>query len=398
MKGWKLLLIGVVGHLIFQLGPTIPRVWENRSGRDFASYYYALQATQQGIDPYDSAALGKLAEAEKTRKTVNPYFYPPPFLVTVYWSKWMSLQSSYRLMLGINELLLVATLWVLAVGFEVSLPMVVLLLVAWSPIPDHAVMGQANLLALLPALLGIWWSRKHAVAGGVMVGVAGMMKMSPALFLLYFAMQRRWKAMAASVGTAVALSLAALPLVPLSQQIRFYIEILPGFGTGDYNGLTVPITLPGNHSWPDLLNRAFPGEGGLLSPTAHLISNLSLLLSLAAWMFWFRDPQKNIRQEALATGALSILMVMLPVYTYEHHLVFLLLAVGAVGTAANTRSRKIWFGICFFFLGWPLEWLRGLQHLLPSFAMHPSGKANSWRRSAFYGCLRVGIGRMRLAG
>ena len=370
MKPRYILLLGVLAHLLLQLGPIWPDVRDNRSGRDFASYYYALQATSHDMDPYNTGQLTQLAEADGTRHSVNPYFYPPPFLFTMVWASGLDLHAAYVGMLFVNELLLAACLGVMVLGFEVSLPVVALILAAWTPIPDHARMGQANLLALLPALLGLWAARRRESLGGALIGVAGMLKMSPALFLIHLAMQRRWKAVAAAVGTAVALSLAALPLVPLDQQIRFYTRILPGFGTGDYNGLTVPITLPANHSWPDLLNRAFPSGGDLLSPTAQALSNVSLLGSLALWAWWFRGPQPP-RQEALALGALSLLMVALPVYTYEHHLVFLILMAGAVGTAATTVRRKILFGICFFFLAWPLDWLRAAQHVLPRFLNAP---------------------------
>lgn len=370
MKPRTYLLIGLVAHLLFQVGPTVEEVRRNQSGRDFASYYYALQVTSQGGDPYNTAALSEMARAEGTRKSVNPYFYPPPFLLSMLWAGPLSLHTAYLGSLLANELLLAGCMAVMILGFEVSLPVAGLILAAWTPIPDHARMGQANLLALLPALLGIYAARRREVLGGVMVGIAGMLKMSPALFLIHLALQRRWKAVGAAVVTAVGLSLAALPVVSLPLQIRFYREILPGFGTGDYNGLTVPITLPANHSWPDLLNRVFPSGGDLLSPTAQLLSNLSLLAGLAGWAWWFRGKQTP-KQESLAVGALSILMVALPVYTYEHHLVFLILMVGAVGTAATTIQRKILFGLCFFFLGWPLNWLRAAQHALPSFMDAP---------------------------
>ena len=35
--------------------------------------------------------------------------------------------------------------------------------------------------------------------------------------------------------------------------------MLPTFATGHYHGLTVRISLPANHSIPDLLNQVWPG-------------------------------------------------------------------------------------------------------------------------------------------
>ena len=365
MKARYWLILGLAGHLFFQAVPAWKEVEGNRSGRDFASYYYALQVATAGGDPYDTEALEKLAKEERTRKMVHPFFYPPPFLLAMGWAKPLSLVTAYRLMLLFNELLLAGCLWTMYRGFSIGLPWIALLLCFWSPIPDNAWMGQANLLALLPTLAGLALARQRPVAGGILVGIAGMLKMSPALFLLHFALRRNWRAVFAGMGTAVALSVLALPLVGWDIQLHFYRDVLPGFSTGDYNGLSVPITLPANHSLPDLLNRAFPSGGDQLSGTARLLSQVALIVGLAGWAFWFRPrAAEPPEREALAIGALSLLSVMLPVYTYEHHLVFLLLAVAAVGQAATGKIRWIYAGT-FFFLAWPLAWLRGAQNMLP---------------------------------
>src|SRR6056300_1058504 len=46
----------------------------SRSGRDYASYHYAVQAVEQGKSPYRTENLDRLAQAEGTRKQVHPFF------------------------------------------------------------------------------------------------------------------------------------------------------------------------------------------------------------------------------------------------------------------------------------------------------------------------------------
>ena len=65
-------------------------------GRDYATYHYAVQEVWQGGDPYVTAALDQRARAEGTRATVFPYFYPPPFLLTMAWATPLSLADGYR--------------------------------------------------------------------------------------------------------------------------------------------------------------------------------------------------------------------------------------------------------------------------------------------------------------
>lgn len=358
MRSALLLLAGLVLHAVLQLGPAWDKVSSAKHGRDFASYYYALQVAADGGDPYDTHALDVAAREDRTRKSVHPYFYPPPFLLAIGWARPLSLHQAYVGMLLLNEALLFGCLFVLVRAFAVPVWVTTLLLATYTPIPDNAWMGQANLLALLPALLGLAAAPRRPVLGGVLVGVAGMLKMSPALFLLYWVLRRQWRPVFAAAATAAALSVLALPLVDLDAQLRFYTEVLPGFGVGDYHGLSIPISLPANHSVPDLFDRVwdFPNPRRL-SPEAHRASLAATVGLLALWAWRFRRPG----DEPAALGALTVLMVVLPVYTYEHHLVFLLLAIGAAATVAPA-----WLFLpAYFFLAWPLHWLRDAQAAFP---------------------------------
>lgn len=362
------LLLGLVLHLALQLRPAVDRVWNVRHGRDFASYYYAVQVAAEGHDPYVTARLDDAARRDRTRKTVNPYFYPPPFLLAMAWAIPLDLTTAYRVMLGLNELLLAGCLWLTWWRWKVASWAIALVLAAWSPIPDNAWMGQANLVALLPALAGLALADRRPVLGGALVGVAAMFKMSPALFLGWWLLRRRWMPVAAAIAAAVALSVLALPLVGWEAQLRFYREVLPGFGVGDYHGLSVPISLPANHSIPDLFDRLWPGPNPTrLSDAAVLASRLVTVALLALWAA--RVPRLDAGP---ALGALTVLMVVIPAYTYEHHLVFLLLPILV---AVSRGPPWAWVPI-FFFLAWPLEWLRWTQKQLPALD-------GWWRESKF---------------
>lgn len=375
-----LVVLGLLGHVFLQARPAWKKVSTGGGGRDFASYYYAAEVALDGGDPYDTEAMSAKAVAEHTRKSVHPFFYPPPFLFTVAWVGPMSLQTAYQTWFFVNELLLFAGLALGVWAFGVPLWAAALLLWTWSPIPDNAWMGQANLLALAPALAGLAIAEKRPVAGGLLVGVAAMLKMSPALFLGWWLIRGNWRAVGAAIATAVALSLAALSMVGPAATLRFYTEVLPGFSKGDYHGLKVPISLEANHSIPDLYNRLFPDPGPFLSIAAQRASMVTILLLLALWAWRARTATRP----AAALGALTVLMVATPVYTYEHHLVFLVVAMGtgagAVAEVGRVRWRDggragavgLWglLVITWFFMAWPLPWLREVQAALPE-ALRP---------------------------
>ena len=371
-----LLVVGLCGHVMLQAVPAWNSIHKAPSGRDFASYYYALQVAADGGNPYDTAAMEQVARGEHTRKQVHPFFYPPPFLAVVGWAKPLSLFAAYKASFWLNETALFGCLSIGVFYFGVPLWAVVALLWTWSPIPDNMWMGQANLWALFPALAGLALAERGRLkSGGVLVGLAAMLKMSPALFLLYWLIRRRWMAVGAAAVTAVVLSATMLPLVDLAAQKELYLTIPPGFSAGDYHGLSVPISLPANHSIPDLFDRAFPSSGRLLSDNARHASSLVALVLLAKWA-WFAH---KARSPNAALGALTVLMVAIPVYTYEHHLVFLLVAVGIAAGGVQAVAAEDWQAgrrnraamwwitllLAWFFLAWPLGWLRGAQAEFP---------------------------------
>jgi hypothetical protein len=398
-----LLVLGLVGHGLLQAAPAWKKVHGGGGGRDFASYYYAADVALRGGDPYENPSLDAAAREDHTRKSVNPYFYPPPFLLTVGWIGSFSLQSAYELWFFVNEALLFAALGLGVLAFGVPVWAVAALLWTWSPIPDNAWMGQANLLALVPALAGLAVARKRPAVGGVLVGTAAMLKMSPALFLGWWVVQRNGRAVAAACATAVGLSLAALPLVGVAPTLRFYTEVLPGFSKGDYHGLKVPISLEANHSVPDLMDRLFPGPGSILSPAAQHASTAIILTLLAvwAWRAW------RATEPAAILGALTVLMVATPVYTYEHHLVFLLVAMGSAAGLTAPRVRTAWaagrrgeaaawaftLGFAWFTLAWPLPALRAVQALLPAGLGWVCRESKTMGEATLFGLLMVLAGR-----
>ena len=358
----------------------------NRSGRDFATYHYAVQEAWAGGDPYDTPALGRRARAEGTRRGVHPFFYPPPFLLGMLWAVPLTLPTAFKLWFGIQQLSVLGVLGVIRRWIGAPWLLLAFVLAAFTPVPDNLKMGQANLPVLLLTVLGLWRAAKPD--GGLLLGAAGMAKMSPALHLVGWLIQGRWRPALVAAAAAVGLSVLALPLVGPETQWRFYTEILPGFSTGEYHGLRVPITLPANHSIPDLFNQLWPGpDAHHLDPRAAAASKAVSLGLLLALVPVFRRARGAVG-EACAFGALTVLLTLTPVYVYEHHLAFLLLPAVAIGVAAQRGALPRgagWAALAAgFFTAWPLYLLRPAQQAAP--ALH-------WaiQESKFAGAVGLGL-------
>jgi alpha-1,2-mannosyltransferase len=336
--GTMALVAALLAHILAVLSPAWWQTRDSDQGRDFASYYYAARVAAVGGDPYDTQQLNAQAQADGSRGGVHPFLYAPPFLLSMAWAPSLDLAGAYHLWFWLHELCLVATmlvLWGWWRPLSEHVPWVLACLVAlMTAIPNNHLMGQANFPGLALAMGGLWATdRKLPLLGGALLGTACMLKMSPALLVLWWLLRREWTAAVASVGMAVLLSLLTLPWAGVQVQTGFYTHVLPGFGSGDYNGLSVPIGMFGNHSLPNLFHQWFPSGRGTLSATARSLSLLGNVAMLGGLAWAFRAPSDEPLQRAAQSGAVGIVILLFPVYTYEHHLVWALpaAAIGVLG-------------------------------------------------------------------
>ena len=347
--GLLLLVAAITWHALAVLAPPhIPGPQKDTAGRDFASYYYATRVAFQGGNPYDASSLDASAQADGTRQHVHPYFYPPPFLLGMAWTLPIQLHTAYRLNYLLNELaLLVAALALIRWWRGLGAPLGASLAVAGAlmfGVPYGLQMGQVNPVVLALTLCGLWAAeRERPALGGALVGVACMAKMSPALFVLWWLWRGKWEPAAAAVIAAVGLSFAALGITSASNQLHFYTHVLPSLGAGDYNGLTIKIGMFGNHSVPNLWHQIFPSGENMLSAFARACS-LASSLAIVGWLAsQFDRHTRNERTLAAQVGAIGCAMLLIPVYTYEHHLVWALPALAVTLTSlAQGRLGARW--------------------------------------------------------
>ena len=381
LVAWILLLAGALVYGHHTVGKDWQRVKGVRHGRDFASYYYAGRAAQEGRDPYNKRVLSRLAHQDETRprgRGVHPFFYPPPFLLAVSWTLPLDLQTSYRAWFWLDSLFLLAVMlalwkWLPSTGMLLGGGLV---LASFTPIPDTHWMGQANLLVLAALCWGLvlveresagprgeWW-------GGALVGLACMLKMSPALLVAWWVVRKRWRPVIGACAAGVVLSLLTLPLLGVSGQWHFYSQVLPTFSSGDYQGLTVPITIYGNHSIANLFVQAshhFWPETAAIDGIPDQVRPLSTavnLLLVGGSLWWLRRPAKDAVSLACSAGALVVWMLLVPPYTYEHHMVYLLLPIAALVAALGERRLRWQWGIglvpAYAFLAWQLQDMKGV--------------------------------------
>jgi hypothetical protein len=348
-------------------GFVAPAAWsvaQETDGRDFASFHYAARVWQQGGDPYDPGQLAALARADGTRGAVYPFFYPPPALPMLAWTGWTPLLGGHRLMAALNLVALAGLGAVLWRWLKAPPWLVVLLLATSSGAVETARLGQVNGVLALLVGLGLWQGR------GAPVGLAALLKMSPAILLFRQIAARDWRPVLVAAATGATGLLATLLVVDVGLYERFFLDVLPQMGDGGWNGLDVPLSFRANHSLPGLLDRVFPSPDDVhLHPTARLLGTAASGAGLLG-VCWLGRHRRDALGEGLVWGALHALMVITPVYSWEHHHVLLMLPMAAIGVALLEGRLPRWawslFGLCLAIWAWRQPWWRAAWRAAPS--------------------------------
>jgi alpha-1,2-mannosyltransferase len=208
-----------------------------------------------------------------------------------------------------------------------------LLALAFEPVRETFTFGQVNtlLLTLVAADLLFGVARGKAW-GGIGIGLATAVKLTPGVFILYLLVTRRFKAAFTSIGAAAGVTLPAAVLAP-DQSREFWTSAL--WDTGRVGVLSY------------LSNQSFRGFLARL-PIDSVASYVWIAGVVVALVFWaWRVRRTAAAGDEFGGLALTgILGCLISPVTWIHHCVWLLPAiVRCVDKGLSGPSRKpLWLG------------------------------------------------------
>lgn len=248
-------LLGVV--LSFRLFQFLVFSTQLQWGHDFSAYWLAGRNVLEGASVYTPDQLaGPYPSQEQYR-----YLYPPFLALAV--TPLSALFADYRLAnwawaalcaaAGLAAVVGVAR----AEGFRGRRALVLLVgaTLAMPPVVGDLAIGNVNMLLL--GLVGAAWvalrrgTPRAEIAAGALVGVATLIKVFPALIVVWFIITGRWRAAGASAFVAGGLALATLPVTGLQPWLDYPIvlanlappsdtthTLAPAVWLGDFIGFT----------------------------------------------------------------------------------------------------------------------------------------------------------------
>jgi alpha-1,2-mannosyltransferase len=192
-------------------------------------------------------------------------------------------------------------------------------ILVWAvPLSQTISFGQVNLILVAACLLDCTWTGRHR---GVLVGIATAIKLTPGIFVVYFAVTRQWAAAARAAAASAVCGLLAF-------------VVYPGASREYWLHLVFDTKRPGSP--------AYYGNQSLLAALerTHLVGLwVPLGLALGGVGLWRAARAHRAGAEVTAVALVGITALVVSPISWQHHGVWIVLAAGALITWATTPKR-----------------------------------------------------------
>ena len=299
-------------------------------GYDVSFYWLAARHLLEGVSLYDPVQLS----GTYVPQGGGLYLYPP-LLAVLFLPLAAMFPAGYGSVAWIwagagAAILLAAVSWLVAAERIASdrrgTLLILAAVLAFPPVVGELVLGNVH-LELLGLFTLAWWGvrrgdgRGQAVAG-LAIAVAGLIKVLPFLMLAWFVATRRWRAAAWTVGGALVLAAATVPVTGLQPWL-------------DYP------TVIANHGAPaDPTDALAPAVwlGGLVGPWVSRLAVLGAALAAIAW-----TARRLVEPASYAVAVAAAVLVAPAVF---HHYLAMLVLPMLLALAAT--ERRGWLTLAYF--------------------------------------------------
>lgn len=212
------------------------------------------------------------------------------------------------------------------------------------PMRDQVRFGQVGIILVAMCAADCLKPDGGRLPRGVLVGLAMAVKLTPGVFVIYLWITGRRRAAVTAVGTAVAVTLATLLLLPADWADYWFGALFSSDRLGANAGTT-------NQGLRGMLIRTY-----LPDP---VVSVLWIACVAAIVYFGYRGARKLslAGREPAGAAVTGLLSVAVSPVSWIHHLTWVVLAIGAFTGEARNRRRLIAAAATYVFFVVPVPWL-----------------------------------------
>jgi hypothetical protein len=328
-----LILLWLLGLLnVFRLAIQLPPKFA-----DFNHYYVSALALREGINPYVTRLDPMARSLGLDLGGINKASYPPTFLLCFEALTHLPPHAAYWTWIGLNVAALSAALYLL---LAVEKPLdsrrasvFLALTLMYPPLYQEFYYGETQcLILLLAVLMMVCAERGLDVAAGLLLAIAGMLKVFPFVLAGYLACRRQWRALA---WTAVGVALIGLVTLWRVGPVAWsFTEAIP-FLTNRFW-----LSDPDNISINAVVSRIFWPQGDLpLPPAADAVRRAVIALAelgvllVTARATVRRETESERRWQAFSLWMVA--MIVLSPTAFPNYLIMLAVPFAALARTAT---------------------------------------------------------------
>lgn len=228
------------------------------------------------------------------------------------------------------------------------------------PVQDGIRFGQVNAVLVALCLVDLgreragWWPR------GSLSGIATAIKLTPGVFWVHYAITRRWRTLAWSVGTAAGVTVATLLLAPAATAVYWTDALLDPERLGPNDDTS-------NQSLRGMLLRIGPTDTGLQD---LVWAGLALLVMVVG--FWVSARLHRLGEQVAVVAVLGMVAVLVSPVSWTHHLYWGVAVVGALLGDGRGRLRVVLATLAWWVL-WAQPYSAGAAWVQRSGGWHALG-------------------------
>lgn len=276
------------------------------------------------MDLYTSLLLSSGVNVDTRIMHINAH---PPFAALLLFPLWfLSFHNALFLYGLITIACMFLTIFLLIKAEDISwvyFPLISLFTFAWLPFQANLSVGQISILATLFVITGWYFLRKdREEMSGIFIALATMLKFYPGLLMLYFLINKRYKAFLYSV-LSITIILVLTVIVTKYDFFHFLFQILPD--DSRYSGADIGnLSINGFFAKLFLSVKAYIGTGVFAASENYLLKDISLSATILVLLLYLFLHIKTYSDE-LGFSFFIILSLLLSPICWNHYLTLLLL-------------------------------------------------------------------------